>query len=292
MKTHKIALAVVHGIGEQEPEFAKPVAAKLTAHFIRHLAPYTEKPETELVIKPVYWAPALQRDEDLLRLRLSKAGSFNYKKLRNFMINFAADAIAYQPADDERQTYAEVHRIFAETLSHLALEAGESAPLIIVAHSLGTVITSNYIYDLQNDARKPLIPVSVRAAMGDTALERGETLARLFTAGSPIALWSLRYRNFGRAIAMPPPSLKNHHPEVNASWINFYDPDDVIGYPLKTLNESYEASVTEDRAVNVGTLLSYWNPLSHSHYLEDKDVVPVIAENAADIWKSVNFKNG
>jgi hypothetical protein len=286
--TKRLAVAIVHGIGAQDPDFAAPIEARLRTLFGALIAPYSKDPQHELVVKPVYWAPALQRDEDLLRSRLGKTGRFDYKRLRNFMINFAADAIAYQPTGDDRQAYAEIHRIFAATLSHLALEAGDSAPLAIIAHSLGTVITSNYLYDLQNDAGKNLVPVSVKAVMGDTPLEWGETLAFLCTAGSPIALWSLRYHDFGTSIEMPHPHFAEHYPKVLAEWLNFYDKDDVIGYPLKGLNETYAAAVTEDRQVNVGRLLSFWNPTSHSYYLEDRDVILPIADSLARIWKEAN----
>jgi hypothetical protein len=284
----RLAVAIVHGIGAQDPNFAAPVEARLRALFGALIVPYSKDPQHELVVKPVYWAPALQRDEDLLRSRLGKSGRFDYKRLRNFMINFAADAIAYQPTGHDRQAYAEIHRLYAEALSYLALEAGADAPLCIIAHSLGTVITSNYLYDLQNDKEKNVIPLSVKAVMGETPLEWGETLTSLYTAGSPIALWSLRYRDFGTAIRMPHPKLASHYPTVRPEWINFYDKDDVIGYPLKALNETYAAAVTEDRQVNVGSLLAFWNPTSHSHYLDDRDVLGPIADSLARVWQEAN----
>jgi len=37
--------------------------------------------------------------------------------------------------------------------------------------------------------------------IGNTPLERGETLTLLYTLGSPIAIWSLRYPDFGVPIA-------------------------------------------------------------------------------------------
>jgi hypothetical protein len=37
-----------------------------------------------------------------------------------------------------------------------------------------------------------------------------------------------------------------------AKWYNFYDPDDVLGYPLKTINADYKKAVTKDIPTNVG----------------------------------------
>jgi hypothetical protein len=288
MKTQRIALAIVHGIGKQEPDFAIPVSNKIRAYFAKKIEKYSKDPKEQIVIKSVHWAPALQRSEDILRLRLKKGGPLDYTGLRDFMVNFAADAIAYQPTGSSIQTYTEVHRIFAETLSYLALETGSRAPLAIVSHSLGTVISSNYIYDLQNDEQKKLVPMSVKAIMTGSELEKGDTFARFFTLGSPIALWSLRYGDFGSPIKVPSSLCREHYPKLSGEWLNFYDEDDVIGYPLKTLNEYYAKAVTKDRAVNVGGLFSFWNPLSHSHYWNDGKVLGEIADSLADMWKKAN----
>lgn len=37
-----------------------------------------------------------------------------------------------------------------------------------------------------------------------------------------------------------------------AKWFNFYDPDDVLGYPLKTINADYKKAVAKDIPINVG----------------------------------------
>jgi hypothetical protein len=145
----------------------------------------------------------------------------------------------------------------AASLNTLAAAAGPTAPLCLIAHSLGTVIASNYIYDLEKHARKKLICRRVRNEMDDTPLERGETLASLYTFGSPIALWSLRYPDFGRPIDVPSPKLAGHHPAVPAvaEWINFYDEDDVI---------------------------------SHNGYWTDNDVTKPIAAGLARLWQRAN----
>ncbi len=73
-----------------------------------------------------------------------------------------------------------------------------------------------------------------------------------YTLGSPIALWSLRYRNFGKPIQVPSLKFGNHYRNLVGEWVNFYDKADIIGYPLKELNADYNAAVTSDRAVRVG----------------------------------------
>jgi len=53
--------------------------------------------------------------------------------------------------------------------------------------------------------------------------------------------------------------------------LNFYDPDDVLGYPLKAINQKYNQVVNKDTAVNVGGIFSNWNPMAHKKYWTDND---------------------
>jgi hypothetical protein len=229
----KIAVAVVHGVGKQDPAFAKAMIAELAARFARERIAGRSPPADDLVATPVYWAPVLQDREVALWQRLGGGREADFASLRRFLADFAADGIAYQPLPQERNAYDAIHAVFAEALGALARAAGTRAPLVVIAHSLGSVIASNYIYDLQDPGGKGLIPPSVRAKMGNTALERG--------------FWSLRYHDFGKPIAVPAPGLSGHHPRLAAlgEWLNFYDEDDVLAYPLRVLNPAYEAVVTD-----------------------------------------------
>jgi len=279
--TQKIAVVVIHGIGNQPADFADAVIKQIS----KWCSPKTG---ADIVIRPVHWAGVLQSEEMLLKKRVEEKARLNYPQLRQFMIDFVADAIAYQVTPHDRETYDSIHAVLARTLRELAAEVGATAPLCIIAHSLGSIIASNYIYDLQHHH---LIPDEVRQQMNGTPLERGETLSLLYTLGSPLALWSLRYHDFGMPITFPAPTLSGYHPNIPTEWINFYDPDDVVGFPLKTLNTLYEDRVSEDRAVNVGSILEHWNPLSHLHYWADKDVIRPIADQLIAVWESLNETN-
>jgi hypothetical protein len=276
--TQKIAVAVVHGIGKQAPEFSEELNEA-----IQHICHDTCG--RDVIVKPVYWARAMQQKEDALWDRLTAGGPMHFKDIRRLMIDYVADALAYQPTAFDRKAYDDIHVEFAKTLRALAQEAGEKAPLCIVSHSLGTVITSNYVYDLQ---KPELISEQVHEQMADTPLERGETLNLLYTLGSPLALWSLRFREFGRPISIPMPELMNHYPDLQCAWINYYDQDDLIGFPLRDLNPAYSRAVSADKQVNVGSILESWNPLSHTGYLADQDVIRPIAESLINTWKTVN----
>ena len=123
-----------------------------------------------------------------------------------------------------------------------------------------------------------------------TALERGDTLTLLYTYGTTIPIWGLRFSNpeFGAPIAVPSPSLPPAYHALPHGWWNFYDEDDVLGYPIKKLNDQYDQVVVEDRKVGVGAWFSGWTPLSHTEYDTDKDVLDPIADALAATWKALN----
>jgi len=285
--SQKIAVAIIHGVGKQDPNFADGMAQELKDRFAREMGKKLKDPASDLAILPVYWAPVLQGAEEELWKRMKRAGELDFTTLRRFLVDFAADAIAYQPTPTDRRIYDGIHEKFAESLNRLAAEAGEKAPLCVIAHSLGSVIASNYFYDLQHPKR-PLIAARVKKKIGDTPLERGETLTLFYTLGSPIAIWSLRYPNFGVPIEVPSPGLSKHYPDLAGEWVNYYDEDDVIAYPLKTLNEAYRKVIKADREINAGGLLSSWNPVSHLGYWTDNDVTKPIARELARTWRTVN----
>ncbi len=275
----KVAVAVLHGIGKRTPEFAE--------RFIDGIQERCwELCGNDIVVRLIDWGYVLQDQEDFLWRKL-RGIDLSYRDLRSFLVSFLADVAGYQIASNGRYAYDRIHRRFADTMRQLAQDTAEDAPLCIVAHSLGTIIASNYIWDLQH-LDSSTLPDNLREMMDDSPLVSGETLTLLYTLGSPIALWSLRYEDFGIPITMPSPSLPKHHPKLQGEWINFYDKEDVIAYPLKSLNPLYWKTVTEDRQVNVGGLLSSWNPLAHLHYWADADVLDPIAASLMNVWKTLN----
>jgi hypothetical protein len=81
-------------------------------------------------------------------------------------------------------------------------------------------------------------------------------------------------------IAAPRPSFK---------WLNIYDPDDALGWPLRPLSEGYRVLV-EDRAINAGHgvidwIVKSWNPLSHSSYWQDDQVIGELASMLTQLMR-------
>ena len=326
MSRPRLAVMFVHGVEIGDPDFAATATDLLKREFTRIAGVDADE---ALAIRPAFWGGVYERRQSVLLDRigggpartvfgvLDKLGGaadrgsslallamvatglvrslpgvpqFHFPTLRWLIVHYLGDAISYQAGAIDRALYDGVHRVLAETLHDLAVDTGGDAPLAVVAHSLGTVVSSDFFYDQQGaqglHPARASVPVSsdVTGVLGDTPLERGETFAWFHTLGSPLALWAQRHPGFGEPVRVPHPDLARHHPRVEGAWVNVWDPDDVIAAPLRPLNASYERMVTEDRAVAVGPGWLGWSPLAHPFYWNDVRVVRPIATSLARAW--------
>ncbi|GGC84290.1 hypothetical protein GCM10007216_13680 [Thalassobacillus devorans] len=276
----KIAVMILHGAGTPSDTFAEEIIQHINKRFQKKVG------EDALIFEPVLWSKVFASEQELLWERVHADADLDYQRLRRFTVEFLADAIAYQPSSVEDNNYDKVHELLAGALSNLEEKAGPEAPLCVISHSLGSVIASNYLYDLQR--KQSNIGTRTWRRIKNTPLENGETLANFYTMGSPLALWSLRFSEFGLPIHVPAPNLPRHHAGVEGEWLNFYDKDDILAYPLRGLNKNYRKVVTEDVAVNVGGLLRSWNPFSHSQYDEERELVDRIVDGLVRTWENMN----
>lgn len=200
----------------------------------------------------------------------------HWPTLRWAVTYFLGDVIAYQTAQGSDVDYDAIHERLDVALANLAKRAPD-APLCVIAHSLGTVIASDHFYDLQHTGRK--------GKKAKTALERGETLTWFYTLGSPIALWMVRYPTFDAPITLPG-RARSAAAKRAAQWVNFYDPDDIVAYPLRTLNAQHHDAVDADEVVHVGPPLLGRTPVSHVAYLNSRRVMRPIARRLALLTRS------
>lgn len=283
--TQKIAIAVIHGAGTPNENFADEIITHITKRFTKKLS--IKNAEKELVFEPVFWSSIFEPEQKKLWKRLQDNNYLNYSRLRRFVIDFLADAIAYQPTALGNQNYDKVHSIVAASINRLREKAGVNAPLCIISHSLGSIVASNYFYDLQ--FKRENMGIETVKCTSNSPIEQCQTLTQFYTMGSPMALWSLRYIDFGSPITVPSPMIPRYYPNIQGEWLNFYDKDDVLAFPLKGVNEAYRKAVTKDIAVNVGGLLTSWNPLSHLNYDSDNEVITPIVNGLVRTWKAINL---
>jgi pimeloyl-ACP methyl ester carboxylesterase len=265
----EIGILVIHGIGIQDKNFANGLIDKVNGSLKNNgVTPGA------VAWEPAFWADLLTKNEEELWKGLSAQHNLSWVKVRQFVINVLADALAYQRNPEEDQDmYKRIHARIREHLAHLRTSLGDQDnPLIVIAHSLGSVIASNYTWDAQTWNKYSL---------GDNPFERMETLASLVTFGSNIPLFTLALPD-PKAIEFPPAQLPENL-KAAAKWLNFFDPDDVLGYPLKPLSPSYGKAVNEDIEVNAGSWITSWNPISHTEYWTNGDFTKRVAALISDV---------
>ncbi len=313
----KIAIVVVHGVEISDATFADTTIARLTELFARETGLRASQARAALAFRPVHWAPVFEKREVALLRALYPRGRTPFRALRRLvekvntgskwwllpflafasrnsdqglkypswrwlLTHFVGDIIAYQRTPERSTDYDAVHDLYERALQELALEAGKTAPLCVLAHSFGSIISSDFFYDLQRPG----------PSARPSPLERGETLCNFFTMGSPMALWALRYPQaaLDSPIRVPHPKLLEHQRGLRGvgSWINFYDDDDVLGTPLRALSEAYQLAVAEDIAVRIGGPLFSTQPLVHPFYWSDDSVLGPIASRLARVWRGLD----
>jgi hypothetical protein len=271
----KLGVLIIHGMGAQKRNFARPLIEELKGSI---------SDQAKIHWQSIYWADLLSRRESKLLNKL-----FPVEKpprwfgLRKFVMNYIGDATAYRyipisssKARKTNETYDRIHERVHNAIVKLRKKLGSAdRPVIVMAHSLGSVIMSDYIWDRQKKLSGD--------AYGKTKFERMETLAGFITFGSPIPIFTLAYTPV-RSIKFPPKNLPDNLSK-KARWLNFYDSDDVFGWPLKHLSKSYEARPIEDKPINVGGILTSWNPTCHFKYWTDNDFTDPVAQYISEILK-------
>jgi hypothetical protein len=275
-----IGVLIVHGMGAQPETFANDLRERLAPR-IRALG----HDDSRIAWESGYWAAELEHKENELWNDMS-LGDLRWDDLRRFIVSALGDAVAYRPTGTGHQdVYLTIHGAIQRRLKSLRRELGDDdKPLVVLAHSLGAQVISNFAWDARQGRYKG------EDSAHWSPFERLETLVTFITFGCNIPILTLAYDSV-ESIPFPPPELPPSLSEV-AKWLNFYDADDVLGYPLKPLSASYEAAVTADIPINVGGLLQAWNPLSHSGYWSDDDFIDGAATAIGEVLAAAGSEDG
>ncbi|MBX9929757.1 MAG: hypothetical protein K2X99_12705 [Gemmatimonadaceae bacterium] len=267
--TRRVGVLVVHGMGSQRPEsFAAEFIAGVHARLAtRGCAP------GQVAIGTGWWAGLLDPAQLTLARRMREAWKFAgvNAQVRDFVVHAVGDVAAYRAAPNSpASVYHRVHDRIAASLGALRDRVGPEAALVIVAHSLGSVICSDHIWDLQVGHRQ-----------GSDPFTRGETLAGMVTFGSTLPLFAMTCEPV-IPIRFPARGL-DPALQSAARWINVFDRTDVLGYPLRQTSDGYEATVDVDLELSVGPLWKRWVGLSHAEYWASGAFQEQVAELIARI---------
>ena len=273
----RIGALVVHGMGRQEAHFSDGLKTAV----LNQLGVDASRLEWTEVL----WAPVLEPREtdvwDAMNKAVSPAGApirLDQIGIRQFVLHNFGDATAYQRDRNVESAGALIHQRVSTGIETLQDALGDpTAPIVVLAHSLGGHIMSNYLWDRQHG--RPGGPVLPLASV--------PTLAGMITFGCNIPLFALAYRD-AKPINLPGESVLKPEVRDAVRWLNFLDQDDVLGWPLRplylkdleTLTAAQQGTVArlEDYEISVGGLLTGWNPASHDQYWEDADFTGPVAD--------------
>ena len=260
---------IVHGMGNPEPSFAEGL--------IRRVRERLEPAGGAVEYESCYWAPILQEQQDRTWQRMLRSGEMDAKALRRWVMSALGDPATYLSGyfKSGQPAYGDIHECVRAALAALELRLGAGAPLVVLAHSLGSVIVSNYFWDEQHGG----------TPVGRTPFERMETLTALVTYGSNIPLF-LPPRRPSVCVRFPHPLLPPDLAAV-AVWENVYDPDDIIGYPLADIWDDTQGTRIVDTAINAGVWPVSETPFSHAMYDRDDDFLDVIERRMRAILAAV-----
>ena len=237
-----------------------------------------EGQDDALIFREGLWADITQDGEDTLKDRMfnDPDTDVDWIKARKFFVDYLGDAISYfkGKASDVYSQYNAIQTRIDGLIQNLSGDTNpnQNTLLTVVSHSLGTVVLSDYLYD-KRDTLEPKYQL---------------IFSNFFTMGSPIALYANRFYNH-QSERNPFANFKPQKvQDENGVWINLFDEDDIVGYPIRPVNSYCKKAVTADLNVSVGSFISGGTPLSHTGYWEDDEVGKIIAEKLAIDWLRVN----
>lgn len=223
---------------------------------------------TRVSFQNVQYAPEFQEPQDELWRDIIKNtnNDLDATKLRQFFLFGFGDAGSLEhSAHKNGVKYLAVQKEIQKAIDHIYLdfEGDISKPIIIIAQSLGCQVISNYLWDAQHDGH--IFENSNTSDQNKADFRRLVSLENLITTGCNIPLFVSGLENrqcFDK-------------PNDKFIWDNYYDPDDILGWPLKQLGDTY--NIVNDHHINAGGLFSSWNPASHGAYWSDSDVTSPLA---------------
>lgn len=301
--TYKCALLCMHGMGNLTRNEFQSDIAKLRQKLAERLSAGRFS-EIYIPTSGIFYSDLTQQQEDDVWEAMATQGGLNtgfvrrntINRIRRFIISGFSDATAFSGFNSSatKQQYTNVQQRIYDALTDVFNTCGE-VPIIIVSQSLGCQIISSYIWDAQIYWRNTKFGTNFgidsrsiwnnhQSTSKDSFLCL-QSLKTWFTTGCNIPIFVSGFRNV-RAI-------HNRQYEYDFDWINYFDYDDVLGYPLAPLGVLFDSTdttgpgrpytdVVTDIQVNandgiLGAITSSWNPMSHTQYWGDKTVLKALA---------------
>ena len=257
----KVALITIHGMGKIKPNYYKDIE-----HAMKHrLGEQWE----QVAFRPVQYQFVLQGPQEELwqQILAEPANDLDLKRLRQFLLYSFGDAGSLEySAKTDGLKYCDIQREIRNTIDLVYDDfAGDTTrPVVVAANSLGCQVISNYLWDAQHCCH--LFAEEDNSPSNKKEFRQLCSMSNLITTGCNMPLFSAGLAE-RRCFAKP---------NAEFIWDNYYDPDDILGWPLRQLGPTY--NIVNDHAINAGGMFTSWNPMSHTAYWADSDVMDPLAE--------------
>jgi hypothetical protein len=275
------ALLTVHGMGETPREYAE----KMFRNVRERLGSLGERVD----FRSIYYQDILKPNQETVWAKVSGATTkLHYDDLRRFLLFGFGDAAGLE---NRKEIAGSVYELAQAAIARQLLGVYRQAPdsaIVFLAQSLGCQVLSSYVYDAQKAlAGEPVLAgiwkdvdawclrtLGHRLSAAERRFLAAGSCTAFVTTGNNIPIFVAAHKTMDiRPIARPTPGFE---------WINIYDPDDALGWPLQPLSPDY-AALVDDRPINAGRgmvnwILKSWNPMSHSAYWDDAQVVGTVVE--------------
>jgi hypothetical protein len=300
-----VGIVFVHGILGNQFDFAAKMEHRLRQAMPRELQDFIH-------FRSVFWAGTVREHQRDYFGRASNTGFMWHKRLRRYVIEGLGDAAAYQKTRYRKNSvYYEVQSAISDKIATLESRGREQMPLIFIGHSLGCHVISSYLWDINKltqrseagvaDYDDPDEQALWRELKAASPLRRMKTLAGIVTLGSNMPMFTF---TFGPDAVYPVTSpVQFSDGEVGtpafpgadlpeplkekARWLNYYSKADLLGFPLKALNDEYRnAEKIHDICVSSESpwFIPYvWCLKAHTRYWTNAVVLKGSAQLIRDI---------
>ncbi len=226
----KVGVLIVHGIGDtrEEQDYRNGKFGDLKCRIRGVLDNSYKSTTTHVSFAPGFYGDILTPPHagvwEFYRRELQ------YDGIRSKLFNNFSDATTYTNRGGENDPYSRVHRRLREQLTQLWENLGDpDARLVIIAESLGAHVISDLIWDATGGVTPPGEDPEPRETYAtepaQNPFESFDNLDILLTTGCNIPLFIASFRDI----------FAFKRPNERFQWHNFYDDDDVLGYPLRIL---------------------------------------------------------
>ena len=262
----ELGIVVIHGMGETKENYYFGLQENIGKFLGQDIW-------DKIHFEPIFYQDLMQTNEYRVWANMVNQEVLDWKGLRQFMLFAFADAATLEHKPERQgSVYHEVQKRIVEALKITRTALGnQDKDIILVAQSLGGQIISNYIWDFDKNQNifNPNDPDFYQLDPAEEKFVKLESLRYFFTTGCNIPLFVAGFN----------PIVAIKKPNDNFKWFNYFDKDDVLGWPLKPLSDSYKRVVDEDIEINTGNLfIKGWNPWSHTGYWTDRDFVKPLCD--------------